>query len=316
MLGFSTYAEAPFASLSAIAALGYLATTSAQLATGTVTSTGLASIVFPSATSAFTVNAFGDVDAKATTQLLNAIATFNISSLAEVTGKANSTLPVATANFDINSFSDVDAKANTTLSTVLSTFNASALDFSAEASITSNNVTSSFAVNDFSSVTGKANITPSSTSATFNLGIGFDAKANVITSEVTATLIASQFEDVDAKANITTGTVAASLVNSTFEDVEGQARSFLSGLLLTENINLDDPISVNFPYQDYADSYERSRAVYIVTFDDNKTVHILPETKLIHLGTLNQNRTVHVQPENRTVYLRRDNRNYTVHIAA
>ena len=62
------------------------------------------------------------------------------------------------------------------------------------------------------------------------------------------------------------------------------------------NVNLDDPVAVRFPYGDYADSYDRSRVLYIVGYDDNRTVHI--------------------SPENNTVYIDKDTQSYTVYIAA
>ena len=369
MLGFTSFSQNAFSSTaSALAALGYLATTSAQLAAGTVISNGQAGPILPAATATFTINAFGDVDAQATTELVNALASFNIATLADIDAQANTTIPAATASFTAVAFDDVDAQANTTLSGATSTFAASALDFDAQASITTSNVVSSFSISDFTSVTGKANITPSGATATFALDIDFDAKANTsiggsvtatltaadvegdgqasgflnttaaflsiyitdfadedaqarafmpvaassitasafgdvdakantdIGGSVTAALTVSAFDDVDAKANTTPSAVTATIANAAFDDVDAQATVVPPSVVLTPAIDLDDPIAVRFDFGQFADSYDRSRVFYVVSYGGSDTVHITEE--------------------NRTVYIDKDMQNYTVYIAA
>jgi hypothetical protein len=369
MLGFSSFSQAAFSSTaSALAALGYLATTSAQLAAGTVISNGQAGPILPAATATFTVNAFGELDAQATTELVNALASFNIATLADIDAQANTTIPAATASFTAAAFGDVDAQANTTLSGATSTFAASALDFDAQASITTSNVVASSSISDFTSVTGKANITPSGATATFALDIDFDAKANTsiggsvtatltaadvegdgqasgflsttaaflsiyitdfadedaqarafmpvaassitasdfgdvdakantdIGGSVTAALAVSAFDDVDAKANTTPSAVTATIANSAFDDVDAQATVIPPSVVLTPAIDLDDPIAVRFDFGQFADSYDRSRVLYIVSYGGSDTVY--------------------VKEENRTVYIDKDMQNYTVYITA
>lgn len=364
MLGFSAFAETPLASAAtSLAALGYLATTTAQVAAGTVLYDAQAGPVLPATTASFIANAFGDVDAKATTQLVNAIATFDLNDLL-YDADANITTGAATASFVADSFADVDAQATTNLASVFAT-NAVDIDFDAKANITTSSTESSFAINsvtniakanivppaatslgtannfqdvdakalinivsvgfstyinDLEDVEGEGGASPAGVISTFSQGVfDFVAEASIVSPSAVGTFTANSFADVDAQASITTSgssiTVSANnfdavdaqastVLGSTnayltiyitdFADEDAQATVLMPPAVSTTNVNLDQATGVRFDFESLADSYERSRTVYLVSYGDNRTVSIIPE--------------------NYTVYIDRELRDYTVYI--
>lgn len=232
MLGFSAFSQSALGEATTVlAALGYFSTTVANTNAGTLAYQALAHVTPSSATASGIANAFGDVDAQATTSVVSVFSSFNISDLV-----------------------DIDAQATVTPSPAVANFTNAGVDFTAFAHITTSNVGASTAIEELADVDAKANTTLSSTSAYLTIYI------------------------------------------TDFADEDAQARAFMSPAVSQTNVNLDDPVAVRFPYQDYADSYERSRVLYIVGYDDNRTVHI--------------------SPENNTVYIDKDTQSYTVYIAA
>lgn len=158
MLGFTALSETPFSqATTSVVALGYLSTSIANTQSGTLTYEALAHVISPSATAAGIANAFGEVDAQATTAILAIIATLDLNTLAEVYGEANPTpSAVVVGTLVVQDFADVEAKANFTFPTTISIFTNSGIDFDAKASITPSNVLSTFTVNDFTDVHAKA----------------------------------------------------------------------------------------------------------------------------------------------------------------
>ena len=302
MLGFTTYSETPFAQVTTfLAALGYLATTSAQLAAGTVISNGQANPVLPAATATFTANAFGDVDAQATVNVLDTLASFNIASLVDIQAKANITTPTATASFTAETFADVTGIASTGIGgSVTATLTAADVEGDGQASgfLTTTAAFLSIYITDFADEDAQARafMPVAASSITANAFGDVDAKANTTSESVSAALAVSAFDDVDAKANTTPSAVTATIANAAFDDVDAQATVVPPSVVLTPAIDLDDPIAVRFNYGQFADSYDRSRVLYIVSYGGSDTVY--------------------VREENRTVYIDKDMQNYTVYITA
>jgi len=282
MLGFSSFSQATFSSTgaAALAALGYLATTSAQLAAGTIISNGQAGSILPAATATFTANAFGDVDAQATVNVLDAIASFNIASLVDIQAKANITTPTVTATFTADQFGDVDAKANTSIGgSVTATLTAEDVEGDGQASgfLTSTAAFLSIYITDFADEDAQARafMPVAASSITASAFGDVDAQANTdIGGSVTAALAASAFDDVDAKANTTPSAVTATIANAAFDDVDAQATVVPPSAVLSQAVNLDDPIAVRFDFEPFADQYNRYRVSYVLGYENNTTVYV------------------------------------------
>jgi len=303
MLGFTSFSQTAFSSAAtSLAALGYLATTSAQLAAGTVISNGQAGSILPAATATFTANSFGDVDAQATVNVLDAIASFNIATLVDIQAKANITTPTVTATFTADQFGDVDAKANTSIGgSVTATLTAADVEGDGQASgfLSTTAAFLSIYITDFADEDAQARafMPVAASSITASDFGGVDAKANTdIGGSVTAALAASAFEDVDAKANTTPSAVTATIANAAFDDVDAQATVVPPSAVLTQAVKLDDPIAVRFDFTPFRDVYDRNRIIYVVSYGGSDTAHI--------------------KEENRTVYIEKDTQNRTVYIAA
>jgi hypothetical protein len=121
----------------------------------------------------------------------------------------------------------------------------------------------------------------------------YDAQARAFIPPAVATIQALDVE-YDAKAFITTSAVTTAIATSDL-DYDAQARYYITTLLATFDQALDEPISVTFDYQQYADSYERNRTLYIVSDVKGHTVHIPErESTTIYLGAQDTNRTVKI----------------------
>jgi len=225
-------------------------------------------------------------------------------------------MPAATAAFILSVFG-VDAKANVTTTDVSSSFSISSLDFDAQASITTGSIASTFSISDFDDILLTANITPDAVTALFELDIDFDAEANTsIGGSVSATLAASDFDSVRGFANIEPSAITATLSSNAFEEVTGSAFVTSPSVLLTTATNLDNPTAVRFDFGPFADSYDRGRIVYLVSYGGSDTVHVTEESRVVYIDAYPQNYTVHITEENRTVYIEKDTQNRTVYIAA
>ena len=303
MLGFTSFSQNAFSSTaSALAALGYLATTSAQLAAGTVISNGQANPVLPAATATFTANAFGDVDAQATVNVLDTLASFNIASLVDIQAKANITTPTATASFTAETFADVTGIASTGIGgSVTATLTAADVEGDGQASgfLTTTAAFLSIYITDFADEDAQARafMPVAASSITANAFGDVDAKANTdIGGSVTAALAASAFDSITGEANNTPSAVTATIANSAFDDVDAQATVIPSSATLTQAVNLADPTAVRFDFTPFRDVYDRNRVIYVVSYGGSDTAHI--------------------KEENRTVYIEKDTQNRTVYIAA
>ena len=172
-------------------------------------------------------------------------------------------------------------------------------------------VTSAFTTGSITS-TGLANITPTGAISTFSLDIDFDAKANIdIDGAISSFDINSV--DFDAQASITTSDVTASFStpNISYALV---ARTRVEGVFGVFETNLPTPTAVRFPYQDFADQYDRGRTIYLLAYDDAKVAHVNPVSYTVVLRPEDENRTVHITPQNNTVYIRAESEKNTVYI--
>lgn len=323
MLGFTTYSETPFAQVTTfLAALGYLSTTSAQLAAGTIISNGQANSVLPAATATFTANAFGDVDAQATVNVLDTLASFNIASLVDIQAKANITTPTATASFTAETLADVTGIASTGIGgSVTATLTAADVEGDGQASgfLTTTAAFLSIYITDFAEEDAQARafMPVAASSITANAFGDVDAKANTdIGGSVTAALAVSAFDDVDAKANTTPSAVTATIANAAFDDVDAQATVVPPSALLTQAVNLADPTAVRFDFTPFRDVYDRNRVIYVLSYGGSDTAYIKEEDRTVYLVSHDNSNTAHIKEENRTVYIEKDTQNRTVYIAA
>ena len=279
MLGFSTLSEAPLSqSTVALAALGYLATTVGNSNAGTLAYEAIAYVTSPSATASGLANAFGDVDAQATTSVLSVLSSFSINDLPDVVGQATVTPSAATATFTIPTYADIDAQAGLTLPTVASSFTNGGVDFGAKANITTNNVLASTNTNDFSSVQAQATITSSAAIAasTANDFANVKGKANLTPTSIESTLVANDFESVEGKVNATLSSASAYLTIylTNFTDEDAQATALLSPAVGQTSANISQPTAVVFDYSSIADQYNRQRVNYILGAESNTTVYV------------------------------------------
>lgn len=225
-------------------------------------------------------------------------------------------MPATTAAFILSLF-DVEAKANITTTDVSSSLSISALDFDAQARITTGSITSTFSISDFDDILLTANITPDAVTALFELDIDFAAKANTsIGGSVSATLEVSNFDSVKGVANAEPNAVTATLSSNAFEEVTGLAFVTSPSALLTTAIDLDNPVAVRFDFNQFADSYDRGRVVYLVSYGGSDTVHVTEDSRVVYIDDYMQNYTVYVAEENTTVYVEKDRKDRTVYIAA
>lgn len=137
---------------------------------------------------------------------------------------------------------------------------------------------------------------------------GFEAKANTDLT-ATSTSISNSPLDFDAKANITTGSinVTTNVVDVTAFLEVGTAVE-LTSLSALLNLNLDAPANNVFDYDAHADSFNRTRTVYVLPeggYGLTKTVHVEPENFTLTLPSyqLGLENKVHVLPQDFTVYV-------------
>tara|TARA_R110001599_G_scaffold35725_1_gene112639 strand:+ start:296 stop:919 length:624 start_codon:yes stop_codon:yes gene_type:complete len=160
------------------------------------------------------------------------------------------TLSSVAAN--LNVAIEFDAKANTTVADTIASTVINAILTDAQASTVPTSVTASFSINDFFDV---------------------DAKAVIAFSDVSATTI-TEVVYPEAQGVVGIEGVALTLNNYDFTDEDAQANILLSEVTASFTVELANPIAVVFPYQDYADQYNKQRTLFIGNQDKSNTVHI------------------------------------------
>ena len=316
MLGFSTFSETPFSQgITSAFAIAFMDSTYSQGYTGLIDYDAKATVVPFSVTATLVANPFGDVDAKATIAVTEALASFSINDLLDVDAQATILPASVIATFVATDFADVDAKAHTTISTISSVITASDIDFDAKASITKGSVSASIQANGFSDVDAKANITPSPVTAVFALDIYYDAKA--ITTLGTPTLLTTAINDltdIDAQAAASISGVNLQSNNSAFDAIMGSANTYVTGVYADTEVDLDDPEAIRFPYQ--ADAYDRSRTIYVISYDNNDSVYVIDQNYTVFIDKPYVNNVVYVETQDTTVYIDARSQQNTVYIAA
>ena len=262
MLGFNAFSETPFAqAATALAAVGYLTATTAQLAASTVLYDAQAGASITSVTASITASGFEDVDAKATLQLLDAIASFNINDIV-YDAQASPVIPSATFNTNAGTIYYV-AEANRVLPSATSTF-ANDIEYDAQASAGISTVDATFEEGVLA-LDAKASVVPSSAVGTFSLDIDYDAKANLTLGSVTSDILAYDLADVDAQANTTLSSTSAYLTIyiTDFADEDAQARAFMSPAVAVGNVDVDFDAKANT----FSSSVDANLEVSEVDFD-------------------------------------------------
>ena len=163
---------------------------------------------------------------------------------------AFSTLNSVAANLNLSI--GFDAKANTTVADTIASTVINAILTDAQASTVPTSVTASFSINDFTDV---------------------DAKAVIAFPDVSALSLVEPLL-FDAKAVVGVTGVALTLNNFIFADEDAQATALLGSVSASFTVAMDDPLFVVFPYQDYADQYNKQRTLFIGNQDKSNTVHI------------------------------------------
>lgn len=160
MLGFHSLSQTPLSSVSLAgeSAIVLLIATVGSMSAGTLNYDAKANLT-PSSVSASTIiNAFGEVDAQATANLVNILASFSVSDLVENIALANHTPAAVTAAFELDV--GYDAEANSYIGDVTAATTTEDVDFDAKSNITISGQQLNGVVEDFASYSGLAHITP------------------------------------------------------------------------------------------------------------------------------------------------------------
>jgi len=358
MLGFSAFSETPFSqAATSLTALGYLTATTAQLAASTLLYDAQAWVSISSVTTSITASGFEDVDAKATLQLLDAIASFNINDII-YDAQASPVIPSATFNTNAGTIYYV-AEANRVLPSATSTF-ANDIEYDAQASAGISTVDATFE-EGVVALDAKASVVPSSAVGTFSLDIDYDAKANLTLGSVTSDILAYDLADVDGQANTTLSSTSAYLTIyiTDFADEDAQAKAFIPPAVATGNVNIDYDAKANtvssnvsaytdisgvdteakanttiatqllqfvspdvgadginniligsvsavfnldieyqlnnFDYEALADSYETDRAIYLPTYYENPLIYVVEENYTVYVDKAHADNTVYIR---------------------
>ena len=289
----------------------------ATLTSGTVDSSADASIIFNGVNAAATPNDFFDLDAKANFTITGASSSILAQDvLYNLT--ANIVQPAVTASFNTGTL-DYRLTANITPTGTFVTGAAGDFgDVDAQANITTVGTSSSTAVSDFADVTGQAKVTPSAVSAFLSIYIGDFADEDAqATAFIPPAVGFASAKDVDfsAESLITTSSTSALFSISTIDGLGG-ADATVSGTIANLSNNLLDPTAVVFPYQNYANLYNRANTLYIVSYEGSKKVHVLSEDRTVYAESKQDNNIVYIAEENYTVYIGKQQGSNTVYIAA
>tara|TARA_R110002153_G_scaffold72484_2_gene189611 strand:+ start:308 stop:1054 length:747 start_codon:yes stop_codon:yes gene_type:complete len=196
---------------------------------------------------------------------------------------------------NLNVAIEFDAKANTTVADTIASTAINAILTDAQASTVPTSVTASFSINDFFDVDAKAFVSFPDVSATTITEVVYPEAQGVAGIEgVALTLNNYDFTDEDAQANILLGTVSASFT-----------------------VDMANPIAVKFPYQAYADQYNRNRTFFVSAYvNGSSTVHIAEEDYTVYIQKQQGSNTVYIAEEDYTVYIQKQQGSNTVYIAA
>jgi len=299
MLGFTPFSQTSISqSYPRFDKFIVLGTTVLALSPGVLDHTLEASLTIPSTSASFSVNAFGEVDAQATVDLVSTLAQTSLSGFSSVTGLANTTLPVATASFTFQAPATT-ADGSTNINSLESTFSITGVDITAYANITTDSVSSVLNQNNLLyNVTAYVDIASIQFSI-FAEDLSITVDASKVLDNVSITTAAVEELPTSADANLDLFSIedTITLVSDVIPKASSNIELNTLNTFLTTSLSLPDtPIAETFDFNAYADLYSRNRTVYIVSYD--------------------QGNTVHIQPENRTVYVDKDTQSYTVYIAA
>lgn len=139
-------------------------------------------------------------------------------------------------------------------------------------------VTASLAVS-FKGVANSTTLLGVSTAGSVG-ALDYDAKANITSQEVTATL--SLAIEYDAQATITITGVSASVVTAPdFEDEDAQASTVLSGVYATGNATSNTVNAINVVYLNT--DFERDKAINVVPYGNYK-IYITEDPSALEAG--------------------------------
>lgn len=187
--------------------------------------------------------------------------------------KANLVTSSVSATQTVVAFFDVDAQAVTDLGSVFAGTSLDSLtDVDAQATTIPVAVAANFIAEPFEDVDAKARV--------YNMNVEGVARAYEI--------------EYDADANTTILSIPSFLSSEDFSDVDAQANTTLSSIDTRLYKNLSDPVAINFDFNAIRDSYDRTRSVYVITQDLNRTIHIPPEDRTVYIEDARGNNTVYI----------------------
>jgi len=295
MLGFTTLSETPLSQANASSlAQAFLSASTGQSTAG--------SLLFD-AKATFTLSGVSAVgateilfNAKASASIVSAMSNISINDIVS-TGAANITQNPVTATFTTGTL-DYQGIAHVTPTGAFVTGTAGDFgDVDAQANITTVGTSSSTAVNDFADVLGQANITPSAVSAFLTIYIGDfadeDAQARAFIPPAVG-VASTKNVDFSAESNITTGSTSALFSISTGTRISAKATATFSSTIANLYNNLADPTAVRFPYQDFADDYNRANTLYVVSYQGSNEVHVTEQDRTVYIDRQQGSNTVYI----------------------
>jgi len=232
-------------------------------------------------------------DAQGAASLVSTLSSTAISGFTNVYGEANITPSAVSGTFNLDI--DYDAKANLTVSSVSGSISANALaDIDAQAStiLSSTSAYLTIYLTDFADEDAQARAFIPPAVATGNVNIDYDAKANTVSSNVSASTYISGV-DTEAKANTT---IATQLLQFVSPDVDTYSVNNISIGSVSAIFNLDIEYQLNnFDYEALADSYETDRTIYLPTYYENPLIYVAEENYTVYVDKAHADNTVYIR---------------------
>lgn len=275
----------------------------------------IANFTIPEAATSTVVNAnFADVDAQATISLTGASFGTTTGGVDDVTGQA-SIVPTGTSITGSSGQLGFDAKAFFDLTGALSSFTAADVTLDAKATVATTGAQSS---TDAGSVTttGRARVRPpSATASGFSGDLGFDAKAK---HEIVGAFVSTGTNLLDfsalASTTITTADAALDLTLVDVGIVAGSRADILNTPRLTVVSGNITAEGVRFNFEQFADSYDTSRVIYILGTPEDNTVYVTQENATVVTHNTDRKHQVEATAIHNVVYIHPDKTNRTVYI--
>lgn len=272
-----------------------------------------ANLTTASAQSSIVNAVFEDVDAQATTTLVAATFTASAGTVNDLEAKA-SIVPTGAASQGLGGQLDFDAKSNFDLAGIGFATSVGFVDPDAQATANSG-TTPAETFPGLLVTSGVANVVPPSVEAT---GVGgqldSDAKANFT---ISGAFVSTGTNLLDFSAQADTTITTAGLLELTTIDLPIVAGSRADITDVPRLITVSGNVSaegVLFNFEQFADSYDTSRVIYILGTPADNTVYVTQENATVVTHNTNRKQQVEATAIHNVVYIRPDKTNRTVYI--